>query len=130
MESNQYHSTGRRKTSIARVYLSEGEGRITINGKKGEDFFRHEICLNKIKKPFEITDTVEKYNLKVNVHGGGLSGQAGAVSLAISKTLAELHPEHRKALKDEGLLRRDPRMVERKKFGKRKARKTAQFSKR
>lgn len=130
METNQFHNTGRRKTSIARIYLKEGTGKININGKKLDAYFGNEMCRNLIRKSFELTETVDQYDLKVNVRGGGPTGQAGASSLAIAKTLAELHPDFRKPLKDEGLLRRDPRMVERKKFGKRKARKSAQFSKR
>jgi small subunit ribosomal protein S9 len=130
MEAKNMHNTGRRKTSIARVYLKEGKGNITINGKRPEAYFGHETSRNAVRKPFELTETVDKYDVKVNVKGGGPTGQAGAISLAIAKTLVGLHPEYHKTLKDEGLLRRDPRMVERKKYGKRKARKTAQFSKR
>lgn len=124
------HQTGRRKTSVARIYLKEGSGKVTVNGKKLEQYFGYEISQNLINKPFELTETTGKYDLKINVRGGGLTGQSQAASLAISKALVEQYPDYRKVLKDEGLLMRDPRMVERKKFGKKKARKSYQFSKR
>lgn len=124
------HKIGRRKTAVARVYLSEGKGNITINKKDVADYFTTATLQYKINQPFALTETEESYDVKVNVFGGGITGQAEAVRLAISRALCEINEEHRAALKPEGLLTRDPRMVERKKFGQKKARKKFQFSKR
>ncbi len=124
------HKIGRRKTAVARVYLSEGKGNITINKKDVADYFTTATLQYKINQPFVLTDTEGSYDVKVNVFGGGITGQAEAVRLAISRALCEINEEHRAALKPEGLLTRDPRMVERKKFGQKKARKKFQFSKR
>ena len=124
------HKIGRRKTAVARIYMSEGEGKITVNGKEMDAFFTTDTLRYKITQPFMLTDNLDKFDLKVTVFGGGITGQAEAIRLAISRALCELDAENRTALKPEGLLTRDPRMVERKKFGQKKARKKFQFSKR
>jgi small subunit ribosomal protein S9 len=124
------NTLGRRKTSVARVYLSEGTGKITVNKRELNEFFTVPILLDKVNQPFNITDTVGKYDVKVNVKGGGISGQAEAIRLGISKALVEINEEWKPALRAEGLMTRDPRMVERKKPGQKKARKKFQFSKR
>ena len=124
------HKIGRRKTSVARVYMSKGDQNHTINGKSLEEYFPTPILQSKIKKPFELTDNLSTFNIKVNVYGGGVNGQAESIRLAISRALCEVNEEYRPVLKKEGLLTRDPRMVERKKFGQKKARKKFQFSKR
>jgi small subunit ribosomal protein S9 len=121
---------GRRKTSVARVILKSGNGKITINGKEFEKAFPILVDRQDITKPFEVTETMGKYNVIVNVNGGGITGQAQAVRLGIARALIETNPDFRPALKSEGLLTRDPRMVERKKYGRPKARKRFQFSKR
>lgn len=128
MELN--NTSGRRKTSIARVYFSKGEGNYTINGRDLKNYFPAELLQIKVAQPFKVTDTIGKFDVKVNVKGGGSNGQAEAVRLAIAKALCLHNPELRPALKKEGLLTRNPRMVERKKFGQKKARKRFQFSKR
>ena len=124
------HKIGRRKTAVARIYLSEGKGTITVNRKPVEQHFTTATLQYKVKQPLMLTNNEQAYNLKVNVHGGGITGQAEAVRLAVSRALCEIDPENRTVLKPEGLLTRDPRMVERKKFGQKKARKKFQFSKR
>jgi len=124
------NTSGRRKDAVARIYLSEGKGKFTINKRDYTDYFPTGTLQYKINQPFEITETAGKYDVKVNVFGGGITGQAEAVRLAISKALIEIDPEYKPALKAEGLTTRDPRMVERKKFGRKKARKKEQFSKR
>ncbi len=124
------NSLGRRKTSIARIYMKEGKGKIEVNNKDYKEYFPTEVLQLIINQPFELTNTKGSYDLHVNVKGGGFNGQAGAVRLAISKALVEIDEENRPLLKKEGLLTRDPRMVERKKYGKRKARRSFQFSKR
>lgn len=124
------NTIGRRKTSIARIYITEGKGKISVNKKDYTDFFPTEVLQLIINQPFELTGTKGNFDVEANVRGGGFNGQAEAVRLAISKALVELDPEHRPVLKKEGLLTRDPRMVERKKYGKRKARRSFQFSKR
>jgi small subunit ribosomal protein S9 len=124
------HTIGRRKTSVARIFLSKGKGGITVNKKKYTDYFTTAPLQYKIIQPFSLTETEGSYDLKVTVKGGGITGQAEAVRLAISRALCKVDEEHRIALKPEGLLTRDPRMVERKKFGQKKARKKFQFSKR
>jgi len=124
------HTIGRRKTSVARIYLSEGKGEITVNKKAYTDYFPTATLQYKINQPFQLTDTEGNYDLKVTVKGGGFNGQAEAVRLAISRALCQIDEENRTALKPEGLLTRDPRMVERKKYGQKKARKKFQFSKR
>lgn len=124
------NAVGRRKTAIARVYLKEGNGTITVNGRDYKEYFPMAILQSTVVQPFEITNTVGKYDVTVNMDGGGVKGQAEALRLGISRVLCEIDPEMRPALKVKGLLRRDPRMVERKKFGQKKARKRFQFSKR
>ena len=124
------HKIGRRKTAVARVYISEGKGNITVNKRSFEDYFTTETLRYKVNQPFQLTDNEGNYDVKINVFGGGITGQAEAVRLAISRALCEINEEYRINLKPEGLLTRDPRMVERKKFGQKKARKKFQFSKR
>ncbi len=124
------HKIGRRKTAVARVYLSEGKGDITVNKRKFEEYFATATLQYKVKQPFTLTETDGNYDVKVNVYGGGITGQAEAVRLALSRAMCEIDEENRLVLKPEGLLTRDPRMVERKKFGQKKARKKFQFSKR
>lgn len=124
------HKIGRRKTAVARVYVSEGKGDITVNKRKLEDYFSTATLQYKVKQPFTLTETDGNYDVKVNVYGGGITGQAEAVRLALSRAMCEINEENRSVLKPEGLMTRDPRMVERKKFGQKKARKKFQFSKR
>ena len=121
---------GRRKTAVARIYLKEGQGKITVNDCDFKEYFPTAILQYQIFELFEITGNVGKFDLKVNLDGGGITGQAEALSLAISRALIKINEENRPLLKVKGLLRRDPRMVERKKFGQKKARKRFQFSKR
>ena len=124
------HKIGRRKTSVARIYLSKGKDKMTVNGKDYKDYFPTTSLQYKILQPFKLTNNVGKFDLSVNVYGGGITGQVEAIRLAISRALSEMSDENKSALKKEGLLTRDPRMVERKKFGQKKARKKFQFSKR
>ena len=124
------HKIGRRKTAVARVYLSEGSGSVTINKRPLDSYFTTGTLQYKVNQPFELTETIGKYDVKASVFGGGITGQAEALRLAISRALCEIDQEFRLALKPEGLLTRDPRMVECKKFGQKKARKKFQFSKR
>ncbi|TMM58305.1 30S ribosomal protein S9 [Maribacter algarum] len=127
---DRIHKIGRRKTAVARVYVSDGKGKITINNKDLNDYFPTATLQYKVNQPFSLTDTVGNYDVKVNVYGGGITGQAEAIRLALSRAMCEIDAENRLTLKPEGLLTRDPRMVERKKFGQKKARKKFQFSKR
>ena len=122
------HKIGRRKTSVARVYLSKGKGVYSINGKSLEEYFPTAILQYKVNQPFTLTETLSAYNVKVNVYGGGINGQAESIRLAISRALCTIDEEYRPLLKKEGLMTRDPRMVERKKFGQKKARKKFQFT--
>ena len=124
------HKIGRRKTSVARAYISEGSGKVTVNKKDLNEYLTTGTLQYKVNQPFILTETEGKYDVKVNVYGGGITGQAEAIRLAISRALCEIDAEYRTILKPEGLLTRDPRMVERKKFGQKKARKKFQFSKR
>ncbi|MBW7870040.1 MAG: 30S ribosomal protein S9 [Flavobacteriia bacterium] len=124
------HKIGRRKTSVARVYLQEGKGEIYINGRELKDYFTTGVLQYKVEQPFALTGNTGKYNVDIKVFGGGTTGQAEAIRLAISRALCEIDNEFRAQLKPEGLLTRDSRMVERKKFGQKKARKKFQFSKR
>ncbi|AMD85807.1 small subunit ribosomal protein S9 [Capnocytophaga haemolytica] len=124
------HTIGRRKTAVARVYLKEGNGTITVNKRELNDYFTTPTLQYKVQQPFGLVGAEGAFDVKVNVCGGGITGQAEAIRLAISRALCEVDAEHRAALKPEGLLTRDPRMVERKKFGQKKARKRFQFSKR
>lgn len=124
------NATGRRKTSVARVYLSKGKGNITVNKKDYKVFFPTSILQGKVQQAFVTTETSDSYDVKVNVYGGGVTGQAEAVRHAISRALIKIDEENKPALKAAGLVTRDPRMVERKKSGQPKARKKFQFSKR
>ncbi|MBW2961857.1 30S ribosomal protein S9 [Mesonia aestuariivivens] len=124
------HKIGRRKTAVARVYISEGKGNITVNKKELNNYFTTGTLQYKVNQPLMLTGNEGNFDLNVRVHGGGITGQAEAVRLAIARAMCELDEENRLALKPEGLLTRDPRMVERKKFGQKKARKKFQFSKR
>jgi len=124
------HAIGRRKTSVARIYLKEGKGSITVNHRELNNYFSTSMLQYKVNQPFSLTETLGKYDVKVNVEGGGITGQAEAIRLGISRALVSINPEFRTLLKPEGLMTRDPRMVERKKFGQKKARKRFQFSKR
>ena len=124
------HTIGRRKTSVARLYISKGKGNITVNRKAYNEFFPTATLQYKIIQPLALTENEGKFDLKLTVKGGGYNGQAEAVRLAISRALCKIDEENRSILKPEGLLTRDPRMVERKKFGQKKARKKHQFSKR
>jgi small subunit ribosomal protein S9 len=121
---------GRRKTSVARIILRNGNGKITVNGKEFEVAFPMLLSREDILNPLKVTETVGSYDIIVNVEGGGSTGQAQAIRLGIARALIDLNPDHRPALKKEGFLTRDPRMVERKKYGRPKARKRFQFSKR
>jgi small subunit ribosomal protein S9 len=124
------HKIGRRKTAVARVYVSEGKGNITVNKKELNTYFPTGTLQYKVNQPLVLTNNEGNFDIKVNVFGGGITGQAEAIRLAISRAMCELDAENRLVLKPEGLLTRDPRMVERKKFGQKKARKKFQFSKR
>lgn len=124
------HKIGRRKTSVARVYLKPGTGNIKVNGKDAKEYFSTDVLVYKLNQPFALTETVEQYDVTVNVFGGGITGQAEAIRLGISRALCEVNAEYRLALKPAGLLTRDARIVERKKPGQKKARKRFQFSKR
>lgn len=127
---SQYIGTGRRKTAVARVRLVSGNGQITVNGRPVEAYFGRPTLVGAIRVPLEITGTSANYNVVANVRGGGLSGQAGALRHGIARALLLVDGEMRKPLKVAGLLRRDPRMKERRKYGLKKARKAPQFSKR
>lgn len=121
---------GRRKTSVARVIVRSGSGKFSVNGKELDRAFPNLVNRQEIMSPFEVTETIGTYDVRANVKGGGYTGQAQAVRLGISRALIDMNPEYRSALKNEGFLTRDPRMVERKKYGRPKARKRFQFSKR
>ncbi len=125
-----YYGTGRRKSSIARVRLVEGSGKITINGKDIDEFFGLETLKVIVRQPLTVTNTSAKYDVIASVKGGGFTGQAGAIRHGIARALNEANTEYRPALKQNGFLTRDPRMKERKKYGLKKARKAPQFSKR
>jgi small subunit ribosomal protein S9 len=126
----QKNAVGRRKEAVARVYISKGTGNITVNSKEYKAYFPIMYLQNQVELPLKTIDGASSYDIVVNVQGGGPKGQAEAIKMAIARVLCEVNPEFRPALKKEGLLRRDPRSVERKKFGKRKARRSFQFSKR
>ncbi|MCP4122072.1 MAG: 30S ribosomal protein S9 [Bacteroidetes bacterium] len=123
-------ATGRRKAAIARVYLKSGKGKFEVNGKDYKDYFPVDHLIHKLEEPFKATELEGKYDVKVNTVGGGIKGQAEATTLGIARALVKIDEEYKPALKEKGLIRRDPRVVERKKFGKKKARKSFQFSKR
>ncbi|MDD3996600.1 MAG: 30S ribosomal protein S9 [Sphaerochaetaceae bacterium] len=122
--------TGRRKTAVARVYLREGEGKIVINGRKVDEYFTNPLCVFMVKQPLDVTDSAAKYDLIINVFGGGPTGQAGACRHGIARALVHADENNLPALRANGFLTRDSRMVERKKFGQRGARRRFQFSKR
>lgn len=129
-KSVQKPATGRRKTAIARVWLKPGSGKVSINGKSFEEYFGQQFFTVDLNLPFEVTKTVGQYDVICTVQGGGKASQVGAISLGIARSLIGIDEELRKPLKTEKLLTRDSRMVERKKYGKRKARRARQFSKR
>lgn len=124
------NAVGRRKSSVARIYLKGGSGTVIVNGKDYKDYFSQENIYRNVTLPFEVTETAEQFDVKVNVFGGGFKGQSEAIRLGISRALVKIDDEHKPALKAEGFMTRDPRMVERKKPGQKKARKNFQFSKR
>ena len=124
------HTIGRRKASVARIYVSEGKGNITVNDKDFKEYFPVDTMQYKLEQPFNIVNLSGKFDVKVNVNGGGTTGQAEAIRLAISRALCEMNPENRALLKPEGMLTRDSRIVERKKPGQKKARKKFQWVKR
>ncbi len=130
MSKAVYQGTGRRKSSVARVYLIPGKGTITVNGRPYEEYLSRKSLAILTRKPLEILDAVEEYDIKANVYGGGLSGQAGAIQLGISRALLQVNEDYRRTLRQHGLLTRDSRRVERKKYGQPGARKRFQFSKR
>ena len=124
------HTIGRRKSAVARIYLKEGSGKLTVNRRDYKEYFPSEIYYQKLDIPFEITSNKGSFDVVASVKGGGLTGQSGALGLAISRALLKVNEENRTLLKPEGLLKRDARVVERKKYGRKKARKKFQFSKR
>ncbi len=124
------NTLGRRKTAVARVYMTKGKGTVTVNKKDYKEFFPVAVLQSKIAQPFELTDSVGQYDVTVNVSGGGINGQVEAIRLGIARALVKVNEENKPLLKEEGLMTRDPRMVERKKPGQPKARKKFQFSKR
>jgi small subunit ribosomal protein S9 len=130
MHQHNTLAVGRRKTAVARVIMAPGSGKITVNKKSFEVYFPLEMLRRDVMKPFEVTQTAGKYDIRANVEGGGMTGQAGAVRLGISRALVEVSEENKPLLRAAGLMTRDPRMVERKKYGQKKARKRFQFSKR
>ena len=130
MSITQYYGTGRRKTSVARVYLRPGHGRITVNKTPIDNYFNRESVKQVLKQPLALTENLEAFDILINVSGGGKTGQAGAIRLGIARALCESNPGFRGVLKSNGLLTRDARKVERKKYGQPGARKKFQFSKR
>jgi small subunit ribosomal protein S9 len=126
----QYLGTGRRKSSVARVYLRSGKGEFVINGRKFEEYIPSAAIRLDVMQPLAITENEDKFDIIVNVFGGGLSGQAGAIRLGIARALMEVNADYRQVLKPAGLVTRDPRCKERKKYGLKKARRAPQFSKR
>jgi len=126
----QKNGIGRRKAAVTRVFLSKGDGKITVNDKDYKTYFPLVYLQNQVQRPFKTIDAVGKFDVKINAMGGGVKGQAEAAMLGIARVLLEINPEFRPALKAAGLLKRDPRSVERKKFGHKKARRSYQFSKR
>jgi small subunit ribosomal protein S9 len=130
MHAQTTNSTGRRKNAVARAILSPGSGKIVVNKKPLEQYFPLDTLRSDVVRPFDVTQTMGKYDVRINVDGGGTSGQAGAIRLSIARALVAMSEDHRSPLRTAGLLTRDPRMVERKKYGQKKARKRFQFSKR
>jgi small subunit ribosomal protein S9 len=130
MNEERYYATGRRKTSVARVWLMPGEGNVTINKRSIDDYLKRETAKMIIRQPLELTETLGKFDIYVNVRGGGISGQAGAIKHGISRALLAVNPDFRPLLKKSGFLTRDSRVKERKKYGQPGARKRFQYSKR
>ena len=130
MSEERYYATGRRKTSVARVWLTPGEGSVVINKRSIDDYLRRETAKMVIRQPLELTETLGKFDIYVNVRGGGISGQAGAIKHGISRALLAVNPDFRPLLKKSGFLTRDSRVKERKKYGQPGARKRFQYSKR
>lgn len=130
MAEKAFYATGRRKTSVARVYLKEGKGSVLINDRTLEDYFGRETARMIVLQPFQVTHTQGNFDTEVNVQGGGISGQAGAIRHGITRALIQISPDFRPPLKKAGFVTRDPRAVERKKYGRHKARKRPQYSKR
>ena len=130
MTSQQYHAVGRRKESVARIYLRPGTGVMSVNGRKFDDYFPNDVLKMVIRQPLQLTETTDKFDVVANVDGGGVAGQAGAIRHGIARALCLFNLELRPALKKAGLLTRDSRMKERKKYGQRGARARFQFSKR
>ena len=128
--ANRFYGTGRRKSSIARVYLTPGTGKITINKRDIDEYFGLETLKVVVRQPLEATQNTDKFDVLVNVHGGGFTGQAGAIRHGVARALLEVDEENRAILKKAGFLTRDPRMKERKKYGLKAARRAPQFSKR
>ena len=126
----QKNSVGRRKEAVTRVFVTKGDGKITVNDKDYKEYFSLVYLQNQVERPLKTVEVMGKYDVKINAAGGGVKGQAEAAMLGISRVLVDLNPEFRPALKAAGLLKRDPRSVERKKFGHKKARRSYQFSKR
>jgi small subunit ribosomal protein S9 len=126
----QKNAVGRRKEAITRVFISKGSGNITVNDKNYKEYFTLVYLQNQVEAPLKTIESLDKFDVKINANGGGIKGQAEAVKLGIARALLEVNPEYRPVLKAAGLLKRDPRGVERKKFGKKKARRSYQFSKR
>ena len=126
----QKNSVGRRKEAVTRVFITRGNGNITVNDKDYKTYFSLVYLQNQVERPLKTVEAVDKFDVKINAAGGGVKGQAEAAMLGIARVLVDLNPEFRPALKAAGLLKRDPRSVERKKFGKKKARRSFQFSKR
>lgn len=126
----QKNGVGRRKEAVTRVFLSKGTGKITVNDKDYKEYFSLVYLQNQVTRPLVTADVLDKYDIKINASGGGMKGQAESAMLGISRVLLDINPEYRPVLKAAGLLKRDPRSVERKKFGHKKARKSFQFSKR
>ena len=129
-KSTRYYGTGRRKSSVARVYVTPGSGKITVNKKDVDDYFGLETLKVIVRQPFAVTGTEGKFDVLVNVYGGGFTGQAGAIRHGISRALASADADYKASLKKAGYLTRDPRMKERKKYGLKGARRAPQFSKR
>ncbi len=130
MSEGQHYGTGRRKTAVARVYLRPGNGQVTVNGRTFEEFFPNKVLRMVVQQPLQATETLEKFDVEATVEGGGSAGQAGAVRHGIARALLEFNLEFRTRLKEAGLLTRDPRKKERKKYGQAGARKRFQYSKR
>ena len=130
MAENKYAAIGRRKRSVAKVTLTNGTGKITVNGKDVKDYMPYETLVMDLVQPLELTDTLKKYDIEITVKGGGFSGQTGAIRLGIARALMLVNGENRPVLKTSGMITRDARIKERKKYGLKKARRAPQFSKR